>query len=977
MGTTIRRQPITNSIPASPDYKFLNITNFGGVQKSSNPFVVSSNTASDCLNVYVDEDNALSTRPRLQPKYDLPKLARLTKYELIGVYNLHDGYLLHVIENNDCKMYKFIESGTGLLNPTQISGTIPETKCVVFEQNEKIYLLTGNEYKNIVDDTISDVIGYVPTTTIGKWEPRVSKTEDGNAFTEYLTAGKTFESKNILSDKYKETYFWDGTWNIADVVEAGDVVENNYVKHTTHKVTSETQWIRDSITILQYMEKASELSDAYNYYLAYVRGWDYDNHYDLVIVTTSKNNEILENLIVSLPISVSDYQGLHVVASSDGKTFAVAPATYPSDISDTKIHIFTRDDAVTSVFRESDIHVPVNPFGDDFVESLNINDNGTMLIFTASNDYAYFMPRKTISENFDRSISPGTDTHYANNIFISKEFGSRVLIELTPFTSENSVKWGYCDFDNNTGNISNVVYLPDFWDSSVGEFVLGIDAVVSPKSVVAEAKVYTKDDVFVYSRIIHIPDLINNPNNKIILDTSYDTPVIKWVDNVKVFNEDYSRVYWGNKSHNRGGWIDLKTNKIYEYVTFDALYLTRPFIREGSVFGLENGLHQDSLNLSSSEPLLTITKKSEATDLKASFLETTLLQRFDNNTWFASGNTTFHTLYNDPTYIPLSSYNDLGEDYEEITGLSIVNDNILAAYKRDKIYIITPIMVGNELTYSYTETKNVVGNDVVGAPILTILTEMPTIVSYDGIYALNQLENVQSSDRITTLISENINPLWLKESKSDIDGCQTLNRLYWTYYILPHEKVNGEKEDYTKVYLLDNRSQQWYYWELPILVSDAFVKDNKTHLIRCNGQIFTLETTDLVGNRPEETEYYDKIDKTKMIIPWHWHSQILSLNTINYAKRLIDTTFILTDTDTQDEYGLDYSFKAWRKSVSETNATTISSNINYVQSTTKRTMIPRFNFIQIRLSNTEKDEDNNKLRLVGLGLKYVLLEGLY
>ena len=65
MGTTIRREPVTTSIPAAPDYRFLNITNFGGIEKSSNPFVVSSNTASDCLNVYVDEDNALSTRPRL------------------------------------------------------------------------------------------------------------------------------------------------------------------------------------------------------------------------------------------------------------------------------------------------------------------------------------------------------------------------------------------------------------------------------------------------------------------------------------------------------------------------------------------------------------------------------------------------------------------------------------------------------------------------------------------------------------------------------------------------------------------------------------------------------------------------------------------------------------------------------------------------------------------------------------------------
>ena len=132
MGSTIRRQPVTNSIPASPDYKFLNITNFGGIQKSSNPFVTSSNTASDCLNVYVDEDNALSTRPRLQPKYDLPKLVGLTNYELISVYNIHNGYLLHVLVGGHGVLYKFDESDGVLNTGVRISGDIPENACPVF-----------------------------------------------------------------------------------------------------------------------------------------------------------------------------------------------------------------------------------------------------------------------------------------------------------------------------------------------------------------------------------------------------------------------------------------------------------------------------------------------------------------------------------------------------------------------------------------------------------------------------------------------------------------------------------------------------------------------------------------------------------------------------------------------------------------------------------------------------------------------------
>src|SRR5699024_3421751 len=112
------------------------------------------------------------------------------------------------------------------------------------------------------------------------------------------------------------------------------------------------------------------------------------------------------------------------------------------------------------------------------------------------------------------------------------------------------------------------------------------------------------------------------------------------------------------------------------------------------------------------------------------------------------------------------------------------------------------------------------------------------------------------------------------------------------------------------------------------------------------------------------------------IINWYWKSQILPLATINYSKRIIDTTFIFTDTESTDEYSLDYKFTADRKGVSQSNETTISNQYNYIKSTTKKTLIYRCNFIQLELSNSVDDLNNNKLRLVGLGFKYVLLEGL-
>jgi hypothetical protein len=284
----------------------------------------------------------------------------------------------------------------------------------------------------------------------------------------------------------------------------------------------------------------------------------------------------------------------------------------------------------------------------------------------------------------------------------------------------------------------------------------------------------------------------------------------------------------------------------------------------------------------------------------------------------------------------------------------------------------------NTREYSITESKNTVGNTAINAPIVTTLTEIPLQINSDGIYGLSQLQNVSAVERIADLMSEPINEKWLKEDDVVISNAKTINRLYWTYVILTYE-------DKTKVYLLDNRTNSWYYWELPIVVSNAFVKDNVTEFVNLQGDIYYLTTEDVKNPAFVPlvvTEYYDYGRK---LIPWYWQSQILHLGTMNYSKRLVNTTFIMTDTDTQDGYGLQYKFKVFRKLASSTPEKEISDELNLVRSTTKKTNISKFGFVQLKLSNiteesqgteSEKAYRNNKLRLVGLGLKYVLLEGL-
>lgn len=997
MGTTIRRKPITTSIPAAPDYKFLNITNFGGIEKSSNPFVVSSNTASDCLNVYVDEDNALSTRPRLETITNLittiisTKISDITKdgFVLIGVYNLHNGYLVHGIEKNKGYMFKVVEDKDKMTSVTKITGTDKiKTKCHVFEQYDIIYLLDGKNYKNIIGDVVSDVEGYVPTITIGRWKPSTTKNEDGTTSVNYVKTGSKYESLNLLSNKYKETYFWDGQWDTETIrLSPRDVIENNYVVTTTTSIKDPigSNWIGGFTTLHKYLNVLSDEDDSYKYFVAQNDSFDIDNNYRYGIVKTDKN--MVYDSVVTIPfVPDNDWDYFDVYCSDDGTTVIFAMTNYHGTVN--KITIFRREDKLATTFDKYEITVtPDDEYGYLDVKKLLVNNDGSKIVYVDPNYNGHLLKYNSSQNKYtDTSIS---NTHKVTHVDMDVA-GQIVLCELKQ--NHNQVKVDkFVKFTTKSDTIS-LVDIPIEYDATKGEINTGVNFKISPSGDSAIATIETKIEntyTLVNTKLIYFKNLTSTESSEVIATSLSNY----WnQEMILVFDEDETTVYYHSQTTpSKGGWVNLKTKGVQKNVILPALTDKYPFVSNSNIIatGLF-GVVTTTLDLENVEPLLVVTRDVNTLESdvlqslktqKDNLIKSTLTGRFDNNTWFASNNITFHTEYNNPTYIPLSSYNDLGEEYEPITGLCVINDNVLAAYKRNRIYIITPVTIGDQLTYSYTETKNVIGNDVPEAPILTILTEMPIVVSHNGVYALNQLENVQSSDRITTLISEAINPKWLKEPVDDINRCITINRLYWTYFILPHKKITSniyKDKDYTKIYLLDNRTQNWFYWELPIYVMSAMIKHNKTHFVAETGDLYTLEITDIINKYNSDlTEYYDNL-KTPSIIPWYWTSQILSLNTINYSKRLVDTTFVVTDTDTSDEYALNYKFKAFRKNKNaETTELTLTNDIEFVESITKRTMIPRFNFLQFTLSNTEDDLNNNKLRLVGLGLKYVLLGGMY
>lgn len=902
MGTTIRREPVNFDIPASPNYKFLNITNFRGLDVSSNPFELANNTASDCLNVYVDETNTLTTRPRLERKITQPMDGTH-----IATYNLHNGYLLHYLQDGEGVMRKLVAGVS-----TEITGTIPTVKCKYFEQGDKIYLLDRSRYMVIDDNnTLSDVEGYVPTTAV----------VDLNGVRHDV------EPLNLLSDSYIETFFWDGQTN--PISESVSV----YPNHTKNKAIRNVKLddYNDYSFILCFNDNTYLVKKDSVLYL----GVPYNNYQEILFIDTGIvcSTEKITAARTSKDIMIIDDNNIFKVYKYLGNNmWSDAPLEYEHATFGDKIDASPNGKYVW----EYDASLPWNLYWFEITE--------------------------------DSITSMGINGDPENDVLLHAWFDDTT-----------DVKRYACLWQDKTNGINKRITYSD--GITIGgfsaEFVLDGDNIGNLASDGKYYNYYTdgkKDIVY----------LVDFPQNGSSILNTYIYPK-DFVTSFFMYSGKTKNFYWIDSSENNYLWMTSSEHPQDYYNTYAKINPNVLFNKDLDIIISESDTNIFDLYVWNKDSSQIQIELDVSVDVEAfndwiekrtQFFQSYLNTRFDNNYWFASKNRYYRSANNDPTYFPITEYNDLGDSNEEITGFNLANDTTLIAYKKNRVYLIQPFTSSLDTTeYAITESKNTVGNTAFGSPIVTTLTEIPLQINNDGIYGLSQLSNVSATERIADLMSEPINQRWLDVDDSVIERAITLNRLYWTYIILPYDTD-------TKIYLLDNRTNSWYYWELPIITSDAFVKDNHAEFVDSTGTIYYLTTTDIIDIAHEDekvTKYYDDGER---LIPWFWQSQILPMGTMNYSKRLVKTTFVLTDTDDSDGYGLQYNFRVFRKLASSTPEKEIVNKLTLVRSTTKKTNISKFGFLQIRLSNlTEAKRDyeayeNNKLRLVGLGLKYVLLEGL-
>lgn len=1074
MGNTIRRQPVNFNIPGAPNYKFLNVVDFRGIDVSDNPFVVKQNTASDALNVYVDESNALTTRPRINLEYSLGVVNRDDFVETLFVYKLNTRTVFQCKMINSVKIYIKHDGDDAVV---EITGDVVFTseKYSVFEDGEKIYMANNDGYFVIKSDNkaysvVNDVDTYVPITHTGS----ISTGKD------VLTPN---EDDNKLSHKYRVGYFWDLESDYTNVlVEGGELVENNYVDY---KILSDASNIFD-VGVNVKDDFVIATSEPTEIFLHRIEGFNEKPFEPLKELTqlpfifnggavykgVSDLTEAFIGCTVEFTIPGSlDLHQIYVLHVEKNPTDSFGRNTIyfteNKSVSDSKINqkkyfdardILTNTEVFGSFYNNKTglkfnttlrVYNPLNDLpledrkGFSDVDLFSYNPVGNMflvgsekalcllmgeknqrqifIIDTADKSYVFKgVPRKQLYVNDDGSIviaamlnkTESLDSSDWQLVAFRKNgttYDEVVLYKNTDtalsyrflevFVSDDF--FNVCFFNTNTKEVTNnnFVFLKDIKeDGSHSKITFTHKNFPSLSDYTKRTTMFTKD----LSRMVSVDKATN-----VVYVNDFDFTKNQFTEKIKKIPvqiyvwalSDDGKAVGVAPSATTGPDGNTQWSKLYKwFIDTDKFIFLADTAKQldemeinPNILGITSDLksmygfgfvYDDVLDVTTNKIYLSSLVPSTNPLLIVEYPKKDVLlyeptkfngfMRFDNNYFFyGADNKLYITENNNPTYITRTL--QLGKTEDPITDMLLIAYDTAMAFKEDSVFIIQPY--STEVSYGYRgiEAKSTIGAHSPQASIISPLTETPLYVGLTGIYAIQSLKNVQSTDKISVLYSENITNLTRNGDLLFMNDLKHKNimstkRLYWTLFIAPQENSSN-------IYVLDDRTASWFVWNIPIKTTGCWVFKDVVYVSDSVGNVYSFVTTDIINkHNPNVTEYYDAGDK---IINWYWNSQILPMGTINYSKKLIDTTFVLSDTDSMDEYGLNYKYKIFRKSASETKETTIQNDINYVQSTTKRTLIPRFNFIQLELSNIQDDINNNKLRLIGLGLKYVLLEGLY
>lgn len=929
-----RTGAITQKVPtfSSDDYRTFMIGDFKGIDKSVNPFNAIKSSAEECLNLYVDDEGTLTTRPRIEFEFDIPpaygKIQKTFSFTYKNVY-----YYAGMCDKNSQNHTRWIISSDlktwdYLVDP---SGNVVDD---MFDNGDFLYAIINNElYSTTINFTSSFIqfdkaTVYIPTT--GTYDA---------ASGVRVTAG---EQENLLTNKFKTEVFWNPTSvQNKDFTNIDfETIKNDYYNGFTFLKTPGNVLIpAGNFKVYEKLNK--------------IVGIDPTNKSQIFVWDTS-GNIIKTYLLTDSNISQVDFD-----YTSDDVLYAAY--IYHDTAADKYILkiIETTTTTTTTILHSEDA-----------------SDYNTVCCYIPSK--AQLVVGFTRRDGSDQLwlLDPKAETH-----LIKAKIFSRIGLKKL-YWIESWDKLIYFATLTDSSFKMSVMNLDD-WSTLTRTYFNNYDVRINIKSF-DSGEVYmnwkTKTSFITYQLYYDKTHLIEsaatNGNANFSDGTGY---TFRYTTSPNKLTIEYnSRPYYSDTI-------------VSSHMPLEA-YLSDGFgcslCSDQTLVDSEGCILKYN---ASTRPLLTIRETSK--EMFEVTLEH--VGRFNNNYvyWSTKSNKVYYTANNDPTYIPKSFYDDYG-DTSPVTSVMRISDSYLAVLKQDATYLAwfdseTGYFYANELR---TEK----GNIAVAQAIVCNYSNLPVVINTDGFWGLGQSTSVNYQDTVYSSLSDalrvELQKLDLTKCKTHNhkyltyfavpNGDSTTiyvldNRIQmWFKWVIPIDlKFFAEYEDYTYIY------------------TDTSVFKLDPYTAHTNGDLndaWYADTVNAVGSTKHipwlwvsqplylgTLNYKKRIRYMKFLFDNKYESESV---TMRYG-------FLSYKQSERPTKLREYTSPFTRNTFSN-EITGITKQVATLKTKKIRPYIPSFDFIQIILrSNNDSDEFedadgniitptlNDKVGLIGLTINYILQEG--
>ena len=1083
--------PRISDIPkgkSSSDYKVCNIVDFRGINCAENPLDIKLGEASDMKNLYVNDELSLTTRPRLGWIKTLGDFSKI-------LYD--DGTILFGLDTSEDKKYKcwyvYKEGKEEKHKDCSFEdNSFDLDKWSIFKNSKGTYFLTCNKgyyYLDVSNYTFKNVIyseeAYIPTTKIGK------SFSDPNIGTEYeqrnLLSKKYKESYLFnLEDTVVPSSFKDEKIELKNVFEVtkssdGTSIPNAFKDSDIISVTSPSGKYKLElrpnggnppgyyITITDYENQKyiSVYDNANNDFYKFVTtkfsgtvgnlnlsnagieiypliGKNSNDEYLIYIIKTTRNNKGTDSNVILYTVNIGSLwvftidKDTNKIKNTVNKIAGDGYNTYKSGFFGANIEdqsngptlkFFLKDDSSTIIYKTDTTSEDVT------YRYINYIDYSVQGLDNFSEIYS-----EMIRNYGAHSVNPKYDKiDYYNNIF----FYRYTIISGDKFYYYYIIQKGKLEHKT-VGNVDIQytltdgsfygVYIPDsygtleryeFIDDGVllifdsKTFYLKINT-SCPKNQILNSQSSTLDifnfkydeNLLAYENslfgLADIPQgyiyFLRDNIKKFIYYENGQYYLTSDITKNDAFNKikltlDSSQEFLGKEAYFADKKIVLTTETKETDDTYNTIKITKNFITL-----IYNPSAYNLLNV----------ERSYTDDVKYSH-NFSKVSIFDDKYWFYRSETEPNLIrYSYDTtglYIPENSYDDIG-DSSPITSIMQITDSYLGIFKENSAFTVTEDSETSDLYYVQT-LKTELGNVPVGQTIVTSYTNNPLVINSYGIYGLGQNKNILETDSVFYKI----------KNKQNI---KTHNHRFYTYFYYSENNI-------TKIWVLDNRFNAWYYWELPLSSIDyiydkVYDLDNADEVLTyiwSGNKLYMLTTSyyGILGNGNDSNfgasdiiGYQDYLNSDKGAykrIEWYWKTPPLILQTINYLKKIVDMSMLFADaeretmydsihhkliygpgTDYKNNLELFYDIKTYRKKSMLLNSS-YKGHIDYVSNARVKPRCQKCDFAALTLYNKiVKDGDNitytydnsnsdnegynngydiiDKLNLIGLTFKVVL-----